>query len=1458
MAQNNNQVNITFRAFNNDYNKALTEMNAETRRARQEMQLTQEQLKANGTESEKLEAKLKGLEKQQEIAARKTELARQQLEQAKLTFGENSVEAGRLADQLLSLQIAEQRLANEVNKTEQAVNKHSKSVRDLNNTLALVEGSIDDFADVLGNDLVQALNNGTADSKQIERAISLIGRSALGAQTDLTQLRTALNQVDNGANIDAIRVDLQQLGAEAQEAETSIGGLKDSLAGLAGGAVAGVGLAGTIEKALDVSSLNTKIAVSFDIPEESINVVEQTVKKLEAYGVEGEEALEGIRRQFALNKDASAEANASFVQGAGVVAKAYAGIDLIELIQETNEFAAALEISNDEALAMTNVLMKGGFPPEQLDILSEYGLQMKQIGFSSAEIQAIFEKGVDTKSWNIDNLNDGIKEANIVMKEFGYEVPKAVDNLLAGTDLSSKQLQEWGKAVAGGGKEGAQAMADVSAWLRTIEDDALRNELAIAVFGTKAEDQGDNLISVFEGIVNAQDKTVENQNEWQAAIDRTNADPLNRIRDAINQVMENLRPTLTMIAEFTAQVANWVAQNAQLSAALIAIATVIGIVTGAFAFLMPAVGALVTSWPILAAGISSVLAPIALAVVAIGAIGVALVALWQNSETFRTNVLAIFEAVRTTTMEIFEAIATFIGEKIAQILAFWQENGPQILAAVEVAFNAIKNVIETVMPAIQFVIEYVWNAIKNVIDGALNIIMGLVKTFSSMLTGDFSGMWEGIKKVFSGAIDLVMGLMSLSFVGGIRTLITNLAKTAVNLIKNKWTSIVNLFKSATTTVGSTVKTWVTNIINFVKNLSTNFKAIIDSLKTQVAKKFSEISTAVIDAIKGLPAKMLQIGKDIVSGLIKGIGGMFGDIKAKVEEMASKLPEWARKILGIASPSKVFEQIGKWTGEGLAIGITKSEGTVEKSLEDLGYLMLDVADHYVSEQKKVQQQYTKDIEKLNKESADKIAKLQDKSEDKILKIKATANKKKRNLTVAEKNAIKKIEGESAKEVEKLKAQNAEKLLALETKSSKDKYKLSVEADKEYLATVQAFVDDRKSLGLMSITEEARIWEESANLFSEGTNERIKAQQNYKKVLETVNKEITDVNEKHLSEVQRINDDLIKNEQALTKVYDDELNRRYQQIVNTYGLFDEVGTEDPVSKIDITKNLQDQVMAVRNWTMQIEQLKNRNISAGLLDELQEMGPKAIEKLRALNSMTDFELTNFESMYSQKMRDAKEAATKELEPLKADTQKQIEGLREAANIELDKLNTQWNEAIRGIVGDTDTELQSLESIGKNAGEGLLKGLSSTAPSIQKKAKEIANSVSKTMKNALQIKSPSRVTYGFGVNVNEGFVNGLDKTKNKVAKVMGNIYNSVPKQLSNIANGMDLNGQLQLGGASMDSIITHNINNKPIINLNIAAAPIYLDGDQLAEATFETVGNLQHSNVKMAATMRGVNNMG
>ena len=104
--------------------------------------------------------------------------------------------------------------------------------------------------------------------------------------------------------------------------------------------------------------------------------------------------------------------------GAAAISASYEGIDFTELIQETYEIGNELGITQDSALGMVDALLKMGFPPEQLDIIAEYGSQLTRAGFKAEEVQAIMEAGVETGSWNIDNLLDGLKEGRIQLTEF--------------------------------------------------------------------------------------------------------------------------------------------------------------------------------------------------------------------------------------------------------------------------------------------------------------------------------------------------------------------------------------------------------------------------------------------------------------------------------------------------------------------------------------------------------------------------------------------------------------------------------------------------------------------------------------------------------------------------------------------------------------------------------------------------------------------------------------------------------------------------------------------------------------------------------------------------------------------------------------------------------------------------------------------------------------------------------
>ena len=336
-------------------------------------------------------------------------------------------------------------------------------------------------------------------------------REVVLTESSLKDLKRKLADIDGGSSLDKLKQQFSSIEKSADDAKKSVTELGGELKDLAVGAVAGAGVAGVVQSALDLSELDTKIDISFDINDDSEKVVKESLREIEAYGVQGEEALEGLRRQWALNKDASDEANASIAKGAAAITKAFDGIDFKELIQETNEIGSAIGVSNEEALALTNTLLKAGFPPEQLDTISEYGQQMRDAGFSAKEIQSIFEAGIDTKTWNIDNLNDGVKEARIRMAEMSQGLSKAMEeNLLPSVGMASEKFIEWGQAVAEGGEQGSKAMSEMVTWLDGIEDKALKNAIAVEIFGTKWEDQGQNLISVFKSVGDATDKSKSN------------------------------------------------------------------------------------------------------------------------------------------------------------------------------------------------------------------------------------------------------------------------------------------------------------------------------------------------------------------------------------------------------------------------------------------------------------------------------------------------------------------------------------------------------------------------------------------------------------------------------------------------------------------------------------------------------------------------------------------------------------------------------------------------------------------------------------------------------------------------------------------------------------------------------------------------------------------------------------
>lgn len=90
----------------------------------------------------------------------------------------------------------------------------------------------------------------------------------------------------------------------------------------------------------------------------------------------------------------------------------------------------------------------------------------------------------------------------------------------------------------------------------------------------------------------------------------------------------------------------------------------------------------------------------------------------------------------------------------------------------------------------------------------------------------------------------------------------------------------------------------------------------DQIKAGALALWTDLST--------LGAKFIQIGADMINGLVLGITSRLAAVRDAVVSAAQSVSGWFKETLGINSPSRVFIEHGGWISEGAAIGIERGK------------------------------------------------------------------------------------------------------------------------------------------------------------------------------------------------------------------------------------------------------------------------------------------------------------------------------------------------------------------------------------------------------------------------------------------------------------------------------------------------------------------------------------------------------
>lgn len=872
MASRIKGITIELGADTTSLEGALSDVNKKSKNLADELKDVEKLLKFNPNSTELLAQKQQILSESVETTRKKLDQLKDAEAQVQQQFERGDIKEEQYRAFQRELQDTErtlQRFENSLQDMQVEQDKVGQSQKDLATLMDATETSIEDYADAIGHRLVRSIQNGTATSRDLERAIQRIGREALGADVDVDRLTTTLRSVDDGNSLQQIRRELQQIEQQADDTTNALEELDYGIENVAGALVAGGGITGALEKALDTSSLDTQIRVSMIIPDDSIQNVKDSVLGATAIIEDQEAALEGVRRQWALNKKASDEANDAIIQKAAVISKAFGDIDFIELIQESNEISKELGTTQDKALSIVDSLLKIGFPPDQLDIITEYGAQLHRAGYNAEEIQGIFAAGVQTGTWNIDVLMDGLKEGRIVLAEFGAGVDDATKDLIKGTGISAKQLKSWGKSVAEGGDKGKKAMIDAAKAVEGIDDATQRNLVGVKLFGTLYEENGSHITQTLINAKGATTNLKDGQDELNASVEQMDADPAVKFKQAMSDLFTALQPLLLVIASIISAFASWVSENPKLAATLTVLGTVIGIVAGLILALAPIFAVLKTAAIAAETSIAGLLLPFAgiiaivVAVIAIiGALIAIFINLYKNNEDFRNKVQEIWTSIQEVFFNVLNYIkelvntimtnvTAFFQECLGKIKAFWDENGQAIMILVEMYMNYIKGIIEIIMIVITTVFKGAWEVIK-------------IAT---------RNVWETIKLFVRTGIDIVLGII----------------QTVMKLLQGDW-------KGA----------WDT-ILQILKNIWENIQKYLDGID------------------------LYGTGKDIIQGLINGIGSMAGAMWDKVKEIGSGIADGFKDFFDIHSPSRLMrDDIGKNIGAGLEEGLIQSQAKISKA------------------------------------------------------------------------------------------------------------------------------------------------------------------------------------------------------------------------------------------------------------------------------------------------------------------------------------------------------------------------------------------------------------------------------------------------------------------------------------------------------------------------------------------------
>ncbi|HJE79470.1 MAG TPA: phage tail tape measure protein [Enterococcus gallinarum] len=512
----------------------------------------------------------------------------------------------------------------------------------------------------------------------------------------------------------------------------------------------------------DLSTAQSQVQAAFGLTKKEAENLNQSIENVFTSGMvtsvdESKTAVMELANQFPELRNASAETITDMTKKFLAI-ETTLGSDMTETMRGVNSLMEQYGLSAEEAMDLIAKAGQSGLDKtdELGDNLAEYVTNFKDAGYSAEDMFAILETGLDSGAYNLDKVNDLVKEFG--NRLVGGDVQSAVENLGGNFVNLYKQIQD-------GNLSSKDAFQLLAGEINNLSSDQEKAAAIAAIFGSQGEDAG---IKVVESMGKASDALFENKQAYEEATGAakemtdgveesvTYQSAMNELLSAAGVVGEQLAPTILGVAQVVKEAAQWfkgLDENAQNTIMTIAgIAAVVGPALIAFGSIAGSITKIASAasgffgvWMKGAEMLSLSGGAFTLVVAGIVLLIAGLVMAYNKVEWFRNGVNAFFQGISDVAVEIFNFLGGYFGNVFGGIIQNFQ----------------------------------------NFFDAGKKIFTGFIDFITGAFTGDWELAWKGVANIFGGILDGIAA-MAKAPINGMIGLINGFLGGLNNIKIPKW------------------------------------------------------------------------------------------------------------------------------------------------------------------------------------------------------------------------------------------------------------------------------------------------------------------------------------------------------------------------------------------------------------------------------------------------------------------------------------------------------------------------------------------------------------------------------------------------------------------------------------------------------------------------------------------------